>query len=85
MRSASCAMVEAAELELKRANADEATRTGQRSRAERAREELERRRADLRALIERAPAEAETARQARTELEKALSDHRARGSRPRSR
>jgi chromosome segregation protein len=71
-------MVQAAELELKRANADEATRTGQRGRAERAREELDRRRADLLALIDRAHGEAGAARQARADLEGGLTEHRVR-------
>jgi chromosome segregation protein len=71
------AMIQGAELELKRANADEATRAGQRSRAERARAEMERRRSDLQSLIERARAEAETARATRTGIEQSLSRHRA--------
>jgi chromosome segregation protein len=72
------AMAQAADLDLTRANADEATRTGQRSRAERGRDDLVRRRDDLTALIERGRTEAETARASRTELEKALTDHRVR-------
>jgi chromosome segregation protein len=72
------AAVEAAALELSRASADEATRTGQRSRAERSREELERRRADLREVVARAGAEADAARAARTSLEQGLTDHRTR-------
>jgi chromosome segregation protein len=72
------ALVQATELELKRANADEATRSGQRGRAERARDDLERRRGDLHALIERARAEGEGARAARTAMEEGLTEHRFR-------
>jgi chromosome segregation protein len=67
---------QATELELKRANADEATRSGQRGRAERMREDVERRRADLRALIERARGDAERARTARVAMEQSLGEHR---------
>jgi chromosome segregation protein len=70
-------MVQSAEFELKRANADESTRTGQRVRAEKAKEEVDRRRGELTSLIERARAEAAAARQARESLEGGLSDHRA--------
>jgi chromosome segregation protein len=69
--------VQAAELELTRANADEATRSGQRGRAERAREELERRRGDLRSLIAHAVAEADAARSERSRFEQGLTEHRA--------
>jgi chromosome segregation protein len=72
------ALIQATELELKRANADEATRAGQRGRAERARDELARRRADLHGLIERARAEAEAARTGRTAMEEGLTEHRIR-------
>jgi chromosome segregation protein len=71
------ARVQAAELELKRANADESTRTSQRVRAEKAKEEVARRRAELMQLIERARTEGTAARQARVELENGLSQHRA--------
>jgi chromosome segregation protein len=64
-------------MELTRANADESTRTGQRVRAEKAKEEVDRRRAELTSLIERARGEAAGSRQARTELENGLSEHRA--------
>ncbi|HSK19842.1 MAG TPA: AAA family ATPase [Longimicrobiales bacterium] len=69
-------LIQSTDLELKRANADEATRAGQRGRADKAREELERRRADLRALIERARGDAQTARTSRTDLERGLGEHR---------
>jgi chromosome segregation protein len=72
------ALIQATELELKRANADEATRAGQRGRAERSRDDLARRRADLHGLIERARAEAEAARGARTAMEEGLTEHRIR-------
>jgi chromosome segregation protein len=72
------ALVQAADLELTRANADEATRTGQRSRAERGRDDVARRRGDLDALIERARAESEAARVTRAELEHGLTEHRVR-------
>ena len=65
------------ELELRRADADEANRVGQRGRAERAREELERRRNELVAQIERARTDAVHAREARARLEASLSEHRA--------
>jgi chromosome segregation protein len=71
------AQVHETDVELRRANADEATRSGQRGRYERAREDIARRRADLRALIERARADAEAARTARTQLEKSLTEHRS--------
>ena len=64
------------ELDLRRADADEATRVGQRSRTERAKEELERRKAELIATIERARADASTAREQRVEVEATLSRHR---------
>jgi chromosome segregation protein len=69
-------MVQATELELRRANADEATRTGQRTRAERAREDIERRRADLRVVIDRARGEGGAARESRAQLETSLTEHR---------
>jgi chromosome segregation protein len=65
-----------AELGLRRAQADEATRAGQRSRAERTREELARRRAELVALGQQARDEAGAARDRRTALEQQLADHR---------
>jgi chromosome segregation protein len=70
------AMVQSAQFELSRANADESTRTSQRTRLEKSKEELERRRADLRSVIERARGEADAARKARTELESGLAHHR---------
>ncbi|HEY0672869.1 MAG TPA: AAA family ATPase, partial [Longimicrobiales bacterium] len=64
------------ELELRRADADEANRAGQRGRAERAREELERRRNDLVSQIERARTDAAHAREERVRLEETLAEHR---------
>jgi chromosome segregation protein len=64
------------ELELRRADADEANRLGQRGRAERTREELERRRGDLVSQIERAKTDAAHAREERTRLEDSLTAHR---------
>jgi chromosome segregation protein len=69
-------LIQAAELELKRANADESTRTGQRLRAAKAKEDLERRRGDLTAIIERARGEASSSREQRATLEQSLTDHR---------
>jgi chromosome segregation protein len=69
--------MQAAELELRRANADESTRTGQRARAEKATQDLERRRADLVSLARTARGDAEAARAARAQLEQGLMDHRA--------
>ncbi|MEJ2184757.1 MAG: AAA family ATPase [Gemmatimonadota bacterium] len=60
--------VQAVELELRRLDADEAARTDQRARAERARDEVERRRSGLRAAAEQARAEAASARQERDRL-----------------
>jgi chromosome segregation protein len=65
-----------AELELRRADADEANRVGQRGRTERAREELERRRNELVNQIERARTDASGARDERVRLESTLSEHR---------
>jgi chromosome segregation protein len=71
------AQIQSVELELRRASAEEATRTGQRARAEKSKDELEKRRADLCTVIDRARAEAELARRTRTVLEQELSAHRA--------
>jgi chromosome segregation protein len=71
------ARIQTIELELRRASADEATRTGQRGRAEKSKDELEKRRADLATVIERAQAEAALARGTRAELEQQLTTHRA--------
>ena len=65
------------ELDLRRADADEATRVGQRGRTERAKEELERRKAELLSTIERAYADAANAREARVAMETDLAKHRA--------
>src|SRR5688500_5893765 len=64
------------ELDLRRAEADEATRVGQRSRTERAKEELERRKAELIATIERARGDASAAREQRVEVDATLTQHR---------
>jgi chromosome segregation protein len=72
------ALIQTTDLELERANADEAARSGQRGRAEKMREDLERRRLDLRALIDRARGDADTARATRIELEQGLGEHRLR-------
>ncbi|MEJ2216450.1 MAG: AAA family ATPase [Gemmatimonadota bacterium] len=68
--------VQAVELELRRLEADEAARTDQRARAERARDELERRRSGLRAAAEQARAEAVSARQERDRLASELETRR---------
>jgi chromosome segregation protein len=65
-------------MELRRAEADEATRAGQRGRTMRAREELERRRTELRDVVERARHDAEQSRVERIALETELSVHRQR-------
>ena len=65
------------ELELRRADADEANRVGQRGRAERTREEIERRRNELISQIERARTDASNSREERQRLESSLSEHRA--------
>ena len=70
------AVLQSTDLELRRASADEATRTGERGRAEKAREELERRRADLKDGIARARTEADAARAARAEFERQVAAHR---------
>ena len=65
------------ELDLRRSDADETNRAGQRGRTQRAYEELERRKAELIAMIERAQTEAGEARERRVQLEGSLSSHRA--------
>ncbi|MEJ2678360.1 MAG: AAA family ATPase [Gemmatimonadota bacterium] len=67
---------QAVELELRRLEADEAARTDQRARAERTRDELERRRSGLRAAGEQARAEAVSARQERDRLASELDARR---------
>lgn len=69
--------VDAIELDLRRASADEANRSGQHLRVTRAREELERRRAELQAQIEKSHTEAEELRARRAGLEEQLLAHRA--------
>ena len=64
------------ELELRRAEADEATRAGQRGRTLRTRDELERRRTELQDLVARVQREAAHARDSRLEIEKELALHR---------
>jgi chromosome segregation protein len=64
------------ELELRRAQADESTRAGQRSRAERSRKELQRRRMDLEGAAARARKEASAARKERARVEANLHAHR---------
>jgi chromosome segregation protein len=66
-----------AELDLRRARADESTRTGQRARTERTRDELDRRRSELKRGGEEARSERERARQERVTLEAELTRHRA--------
>ena len=68
--------IDAMELDLRRAQADEANRSGQHGRVTRTREDLERRRADLLALIERARADAQAAREQRASLESYMVAHR---------
>jgi chromosome segregation protein len=70
-------LVEGAELELRRASADEVTRSGRAGRAERAREELARRRSDLEAVIARARTEVVGGRERREVLEQQLGLHRS--------
>ncbi|MGK7313162.1 MAG: AAA family ATPase [Candidatus Longimicrobiales bacterium M2_2A_002] len=66
------------ELELRRLDADEAARAGQRARAERTRDELEQKRAGLRAAAEQARAEADAAEEEAEELEDELAGLRDR-------
>ncbi|MEX1184010.1 MAG: AAA family ATPase [Gemmatimonadota bacterium] len=70
-------VIQAAELDLRRSDADESTRTTQRARTERAKVELDRRRADLHTLAARARAEADAARVSRAQLEHGLTEHRS--------
>jgi len=69
--------VDAVELDLRRAGADEANRSGQHLRATRAQEELKRRHEELLALVEKARGDAERMRAQRVELEEQLVTHRA--------
>ncbi|MHB1168102.1 MAG: AAA family ATPase [Longimicrobiales bacterium] len=69
--------MDAVELDLRRASADEANRSGQHVRVTRAREELERRHGELLAQVEKARADAEQARAQRAGLEEELVAHRA--------
>jgi chromosome segregation protein len=69
--------LEAAELELRRASADEVTRSGRAGRAQRVREELARRRSDLEAVVTRAVTEIAASRERRDVLEQQLGLHRS--------
>ena len=66
--------MDAVELDLRRASADEANRSGQHVRVTRAREELERRHGELLAQVEKARTEAEQARAQRAGLEEAIEE-----------
>ncbi|MGH7443658.1 MAG: hypothetical protein ACREKM_02220, partial [Longimicrobiales bacterium] len=70
------ARIDAVELDLRRASADEANRSGQHVRVTRVREELERRRTELLALVEKGRIEADEARAQRGRLEDDLVVHR---------
>jgi chromosome segregation protein len=71
------ATIEEVERDVRRAEADEASRSGQRGRAERTRAELDRRRAELADYAARSVAEGEAARAERARLEGSLGEHRA--------
>jgi len=68
--------VDAVDLDLRRAGADEANRSGQHLRVTRAQEELRRRHEELLALVETARSDAERMRAQRVELEEQLVTHR---------
>jgi chromosome segregation protein len=70
------ASLESVDIDLRRANADELNRAGHHGRTTRAREDVERRREELRGAQERARAEAAAAREQRSELERTLGRHR---------
>jgi chromosome segregation protein len=70
-------MVATAEMELRRASADEVTRSSRHSRAEQIRQALLKRRDELENIVERARAEAGAGRERRVELERELNDHRS--------
>jgi chromosome segregation protein len=70
-------MVAAAELELRRASADEVTRSSRHTRAEQIRQSLLKRRDELENIVERARAEAGAGRERRQELERELNEHRS--------
>lgn len=72
------AELHAVEIELARAKADEATRAGQRGRAERERAELVQRRTELEAAAAAARNDAVAAREQQTTLERRLTEHRTR-------
>lgn len=65
------------EIELRRADADEANRAGQRGRTQRTMEDLHRRRTELTGIISTARAQAAEHRNARARLEATLSQHRS--------
>ncbi len=69
-------LVQTAELELRRASADEVTRSGRHTRAEQIHQSLLKRRDELENIVERARAEAGAGRERRQELERELNDHR---------
>jgi chromosome segregation protein len=71
------ARVEAAELDVRRGEADEAARTGRHERTQHRLRELARHRAEMVAAAERARADAAAARTARTRIEARLDAHRA--------
>jgi chromosome segregation protein len=68
--------IEAVERDMRRAEADEASRSGQRGRAERTRTELGRRREELAEFAEQARADAAAARAERARFETTLGAHR---------
>ena len=70
-------VLERVEMDLRRANADEANRAGHHGRTRRALEELERRVEELETSRQRAMDEADAARTQRNELEQTLGEHRA--------
>lgn len=71
------AVIETVEIDLRRAQADEVSRAGQRGRAERTRDEVSRRREELHGVRERALAAATAAREQRSTIEQSLNVHRS--------
>jgi chromosome segregation protein len=70
------ARLEALDLELRRAESDQAVRTARRARAERSLDELEQRRAGLRLACEEAKGQGAAAREEHARLESELAEHR---------
>ncbi|HEX6694835.1 MAG TPA: AAA family ATPase, partial [Longimicrobiales bacterium] len=70
-------VVSTAELELRRASADEVTRSGRHTRAENMRAALQKRRAELENVIERAREETGASGERRQQLERDLTEHRS--------